>query len=287
MIAWGDALVKELAARRVIIFFGAGASASCVSPNTNVKPPNWKALLEMLNARNGDEDSKAVAAGLIAERRYLDAAEVIVSSLNEADYHDEMRRIFELPRYEKSRIHEAILSIDPKVAITTNFDTVYDTYCRSGAAAEGYNVFKYTDTHLVSQLRSPIRCVVKAHGCITTPERMVLTRTDFFRARQDAAHFYKTLDALFLTHTILFIGYNLDDPDIQMVLENANIAAPSSHKHYFVCAAGTPDAVKRSKSASYNLHFHEFAQGDYDDLEESLMALAERVGAYRELNPAV
>jgi hypothetical protein len=287
MIAWGEALVKELAARRVIIFFGAGASASCVSPQSDARPPDWKTLLELLNERNNDQDSRQVAAALIADRRYLDAAEVIVSSLNEADYHDEMRKIFELPRYEKSKIHEAILSIDPKVAITTNFDTVYDTYCRSGAAAEGYNVFKYTDTHLVSQLRSPIRCIVKAHGCITAPEKMVLTRSDFFKARQDAAHFYKTLDALFLTHTILFIGYSLDDPDIQMVLENANIAAPSSHKHYFVCAAGMPDAVKRSKAGSYNLHFHEFPEGDYDSLNESLADLATRVNEYRELNPAV
>lgn len=287
MIAWGEALIKELAARRAIVFFGAGASASCVSPNSQTRPPNWQTLLERLNARSTNLEAQQVAASLIEKSRLLDAAEVIVSGLNDADYHDEMRKIFEVPRYEASKIHEAILAIDPKVAITTNFDTVYDHYCRSGDAAEGYNVFKYTDTHLVSQLRSPIRCVLKAHGCITAPENMVLTRSDFFRARQEAPHFYRTLDALFLTHTILFVGYSLDDPDIQMVLENANIAAPSSHKHYFVCGSGTPDAIKKSKAESYNLHFCEFPDGRYDVLNESLSDLAERVNIFRNTNPAI
>ena len=287
MIVWSEALIKELAARRAIVFFGAGASANCTSQQTDQRPPKWIKLLERLNARVADADVRQVAAALIDQSRLLDAAEVIVSGLNQADYHDEMRTIFEVPRYVASKIHEAILAIDPKVAITTNFDTVYDHYCRSGLAAQGYNVFKYTDTHLVSQLRSPIRCVVKAHGCITAPEHMVLTRSDFFRARQKAPHFYKTLDALFLTHTILFVGYSLDDPDIQMVLENSNIAAPSSHRHYFVCGSGTPEAIKKSKSESYNLHFCEFPDGDYDVLEKSLADLAERVIEVRDTNPAV
>jgi hypothetical protein len=234
----------------------------------------------------GDIDTRNLAGTLVDEKRYLDAAEIIVSALNEADYHDKIRQIFEVPRYAPSKIHEAILGIDPKIVITTNFDTIYDQYCRQGDAAEGYNIFKYSDEHLVSQLRSPIRCVIKAHGCVTVPESLVLSRSDFFLAKQRAPHFYKTLDALFLTHTILFLGYSLYDPDVQLVLENVNISTPSSHRHYFVTESGEPAALKRSKEECFNLYIHEFERGNYTELESSLADLVLRVNECRDLNPA-
>lgn len=285
MIAWGEALVKELAARRCIVFFGSGASAGCEPTVGGEKPPNWPQLLRSLNRRVGSQESQAIAEELIVEKRYLEAAEIIVAGMITADYHDAMRQIFEVPRYRPSRIHEAILRIDPKVVVTTNFDTIYDTYCRQELAANGYNVFKYHDSHLVSQLRSPIRCVIKSHGCVGTPDSMVLTRSDFFRAKQVAPHFYATLDALFLTHTILFIGYSLADPDIQLALENVNISAPSSHRHYFVCEAGEHEALKRAKENAFNLHILEFERDNFAELEASLADLADRVIECRELYP--
>jgi hypothetical protein len=251
-----------------------------------MRPPKWGDLLTALveKIRNHEEE-KRLAISLIAELKYLDAAEVILSSLNRADYVDAMRHIFEQPRYQPSDIHKAVLKIDPKIVITTNYDTVYDLYCRQGIARDGYNIFKYTDAHLVSQLRSPIRCVVKAHGCITDPDTMVLTRSEYFNAKQKSPHFFKVLDALFLTHTILFVGYSLTDPDIQITLENANISAPSSHRHYFVTESGAPSALKRAWEKTYNVEVLEFPAGEYDKLNESLGALASKVLEYRGENP--
>lgn len=288
MIDWGTALIKELAARRCIVFFGSGASAGCVASVGDTRPPTWEQLLTMLceSIRNNQSDQD-IARQLIRERKYLDAAEVIVSSLIRADYVDTMRNIFEIPRYNKSALHESILRLDPKVVITTNFDTVYDLYCRSGDAAEGYNIFNYTDTHLISQLRSPIRCVIKAHGCITDPDTMILTRSEFFEARQRAPHFFRILDSLFLTHTLLFVGYSLSDPDIQITLENSYIAAPSSHTHYFVTEAGMHPALKKSAQRTYNISFLEFESGNYAELEASLADLADRVVEYRHENADV
>jgi hypothetical protein len=114
---------------------------------------------------------------------------------------------------------------------------------------------------------------------------MVLTRSDFFKAKQSAPHFYSVLDALFLTHTILFVGYGLNDPDIQLTLENANISAPSSHRHYFVCESGEHEALKSAKETTFNLHILEFERGNFAELETSLNELADRVIEYRELFP--
>ena len=289
MIEWGDALVKELAARRCIIFFGAGASASCkATMGTRKQPPDWIELLNLLSSKiKNNSINQALATELIANKKYLDAAEVIESSLIHADYVDTMREIFELPRYKQSIIHEAVLRLDPKIVVTTNFDTIYDRYCTQGDAADGYNIFKHTDNHLVSHLRSPIRCVVKAHGCITNPESMVLTRSGFFAAKQKYPQFFKVIDALFLTNTILFVGYNLDDPDIKIALENVNIAATSSRTHYFVTSSGLHPALRSASEKTYNLNFLEFEKGNYKVLEDLLIELAARVDAYREENPDI
>lgn len=286
MIAWGDALIKELSARRCIVFTGAGVSAGCQSTVGNRRPPKWDELLTELAGKIRNQDEvRTLSEQLISEKKFLDAAEVIVSALNHADYVDAMRQIFDIPRYQQSPLHEAILRIDPKVLITTNYDTVYDRYCQQGQAAEGYNVFKYTDHHLVGQLRSPIRCVIKAHGCITDPDSIVLTRSSYFSAKQKNPHFFRTLDALFLTHTIIFIGYSLGDPDIQIALENANISAPSSHKHYFVTGSGTPHSLKKAAERTYNLEFIEYESGNFETLSSSMNTLADRVLSYRSENP--
>lgn len=287
MIAWDPALIKELAARRCLIFFGAGASASCTATVGDGVPPNWEGLLKALRSKLPPTHADLpLVDELLATKNYLDAAEIILGGISHAAYVAAMREIFETPRYQESGIHKAILEIDPKIVITTNFDTIYDHYCRSGRAVDGYNIFKYHDPHLVSDLRTPIRCVIKAHGCITHPDRMVLTRSQFFSAKQEAPHFFKVLDALFLTHTILFVGYGLTDPDIQLTLENANIAAPASHKHYFVTESGTHASLKTAAERAYNIQFLEFPAGAFGQLEASLEDLAERVKAHRLENPS-
>jgi hypothetical protein len=287
MIDWSEALVKELAARRCIIFFGAGASVACVPTMGDLtrRPPNWADLLTTLNARTPAGPDRTLATQLITDLKFLDAAEVIAAAINPADYADAMRQLLEIPRYSQSEIHEHIQNLDPKIAITTNFDQIYDRYCTHGAAAAGYNIVKYTDTHLVQQLRSPTRTVIKAHGCISQTDHMVLTRSGYFEARRQHGQFFKVLDALCLTHTILFLGYGLSDPDIQLALENATISAPSTNTHYFVAPTGTHTALKAAASRAYNLTYVEFPAGNYADLNASLGELAARVLAYRAANP--
>jgi hypothetical protein len=133
----------------------------------------------------------------------LDVAEVLLSGANPADFSSFVRETFVTPRFEHSAIHEAVLQIDPKVVITTNWDDVYDRYCQTGDARYGYTVCRYHEDNLVSTLRSPMRLVVKAHGCISDSSKIVLSRSQYFRARAQFPLFYRVLDSLFLTQTVL------------------------------------------------------------------------------------
>lgn len=228
---WPDALATELAARRVIIFLGSGASAGSLSQDDTKRPPDWNAFLKNMIALLPKDDNKAIIEDLMKKEKYLEAAEIIHYDMPKADFSAFLRKELDIPRYKPSKIHEAVLELDPKIVVTTNYDTIYDNYCIQGQASEGYHVIKYYNDNLITDLRSPVRLIIKAHGCVTDSARIILSKSQYFNAKKNFPNFYKTLDSLFLTNTILFLGYSLNDPDIQLVLENVNITAPSPHPH--------------------------------------------------------
>ncbi len=284
---WPKALITELAARRCIIFLGSGASAGCIAQDSQKRPPTWNAFLRSLIQLIPNLDSnETVINGLIESGKYLEAAEIIYELVPKADYTRFIREELDVPRYSPSKIHESVMELDPKIVITTNYDKIYDNYCTIGIAEEGYNVSKYYDDHLIADLRSPVRIIIKAHGCVSDASKIVLTKSQYFKARKDFSNFYKILDALFLSHTILFIGYSLSDPDIQLVLENANITAPTVHPHYFVIGNSLHPVIKRANQTSYNLEFIEFTEGNFSELEEGLSELVEEVNLLRKNNPS-
>ena len=181
------------------------------------------------------------AKQLIKKQQFLDAAEIITEASDRAAFGDYFRQTFDTPRFAPSALHKLILEIDPKIVVTTNYDQIYDRYCTSGLAKSGYNITLNSDTNIVDNIRSRVRLVMKAHGCVSHAQDIVLSRSSYYMAKRDHPRFYAILDALFLTNTILFLGCSLTDPDIQLVLENVNLSAPSAHPHYaLVEKAKTP-----------------------------------------------
>jgi hypothetical protein len=284
---WPKALITELASRRCIVFIGSGASAGCLSQDNTKSPPTWSGFLKNLIDLMLDKTDLPTIRDFIQKEKYLEAAEIIKKNISPADFSAFIREGLVTPRFKPSKIHEAILDIDPKIVITTNYDDIYDSFCRTGAAQEGYNISKYYDSHIISDLRSPVRLIIKAHGCISDASKIVLTKSEYFRVRQSYSSFYKVLDSLFLTHTILFLGYSLTDPDIQLVLENVNISAPSAHPHYFVTGNNVNSAIKQANKKAYNIEFLEYAVGDFAELNNGLLELAEGVKEHRLSNPSV
>lgn len=282
---WPSALIKELAARRCIIFLGSGASASSISQDGLTRPPTWSSYLDgLIEIMNNDND-KPIIRDLIQKEKYLDAAEIIISNISSANYTAFIRDKLQLPRFQPSAIHEAVFKIDPKLVITTNYDDIYDNYCKLGASRNGYNVCKHTETHLVSDLRSPCRSIVKAHGCISNPSEIILSRSQYFEAKQKYFNFYKVLDSLFVTNTILFIGYSLNDPDIQLLLENSNISAIGSHPHYASLPDNIHPTLKNAMKKTYNIELIEFQALNYEELSQGITELSNDVESYRHTNP--
>lgn len=260
MSTWPQTLVEEIASRRAIPFIGAGASSAATNERGK-RPPPWRLFLEQ--ARDtlvSSGEDKAEATRLIGREQYLDAAEVIFRRVNGAEYSRFMQDVFVAPDYAPSRIHEIVRDLDTKCVITTNYDTLYESAC----GARGYTIRHHHDNNVLNAIRSPARLILKAHGCVQHADKTVLTRTHYHLARHNYPFFYSLLDGMFLLHTIVFIGVGLTDPDIQLVLENANLAVKCDHPHYALLAQGVHPALIDVMKTAYNIQVIEY---DYD-LEE-------------------
>jgi hypothetical protein len=281
VIDWPESLVPEVSERRCIIVLGAGASVGCLSADGHRHPPTWPQLLEAFLQRVAPGGNADEARELIDDEKYLHAAQIIRDCIPEADFDQIVRREFQEPRYQFGRIHELVNQLDPKIVLTTNYDDIYELYSSRGEAVNGYNVCNYYDTHSLNDVRSTTRIILKVHGSISDPSRIVLTLADYFRARRTCPAFFAILDALFLTNTLLFIGCGLNDPDIALLLENVNVSAPSNHPHYAVVENVRHPSIKRAFRETYNLELLEYAAGQHEEVTNSLEDLLESVEEYR------
>lgn len=284
MIDWPESLVQELASKRAIIFIGAGISSGSVSRlNAEVRPPNWKDLLAAAGQRFKRADTGFIQK-LLESDKLLDAAEVIFHDVPPADKRNFFVGQFATPDFLPSDCHAAIQGINPKVVITTNYDQIYEKQCDALLAGRGYSVKKFFDADLLDCVRSSDNLIVKAHGCISSPNNIILNRSDYYSIKKQHAGFYSVLDGLLTVSTVLFLGCSMSDPDIQLVLENTNISAPSAHTHYAVMPMGTHTALKSAMESAYNIKILEYDSVDgHGPLLEGLEELRLLVDSERSL----
>lgn len=282
MITWPPSLVTEIAERRCVIFMGSGASAGAPPTVGSAKLPTWHVLLEaMSSSLLSNPADKDEVASLLGKDKFLEAAQVIRDGSLAAEFSSFIDRTFVLPKYKPSKLHELIYALDTKIVISPNYDTIFEDFCKQYSGDVSHNVCTYYQSHALNNIRSDKRVILKMHGCVTDPDQIVLSRSDYFEARRKWSSFYSILDAIFLTNTILFLGAGLSDPDVQLILENAQIAAPSTNHHYAVIGSGRHHSEIAALKKTNNIHVLEYPAGDFTSLEGSLESLASEVQAYR------
>lgn len=248
MITWPRELISDLARRRTVLFLGSGISRNSTSVS-GVRPKTWVEFLESTSTIvNPNRHIKA----LIKEKDYLTACEVIKKALGRDVFHQQLRDEFLSPQYQHALIHEQIFKLDSRIVATPNFDKIYETYANHAAKAS-IVVKHHYDPDIAGAIRGTDRIILKVHGSIDSPERMIFTRKEYAEARQKYRGFYSLLGALVLTHTFVFLGCSVNDPDIRLLLEDTFFRHPSSRAHFFVIPNGLHSSVRSVLEESMNL----------------------------------
>lgn len=279
---WPEHLVERVTSRNFVLVLGAGTSRSCTNASGRT-PPSWADLLLSLADSFTKTKARAAAKDLVERMNYLEAAELIrVCARTEGKEQDFLGKIAEMAdggresQYRPVELHDALMRLEPDIIVTTNYDRVIER-----ATNNGYNLHRFDSTTLASDVRSGNPVLLKIHGSVDSATELVLTRSDYARLRRDGAHALEVLQALFLTKTALFAGYSLNDPDIQLLLENALGARGNTPAHYLLTGGPIPSHVQQMYSYCYGTTTVHYKSGDYAEMKRMIEVLGDEVGALR------
>lgn len=272
---WPEALIEELARRSVVVVLGAGVSKTSLSADDKRRPPLWQEFLEVGLERCGAKGTRHIGTA-IREHDYLHAAEWIKRSMQDG-WNEFLRETFVTPGYKPSELHEIIFRLDQRVVFSLNIDSIYDNLVLN--QTDGRTVVKnYYDEDVHSFLRDRQDFVIKIHGTVTSPDRIIMTQKEYSAARTRFSRFYTILDAAVLSHTLLFIGCGVSDPDLNLLFENQNFRFPISKPHYLVTSSKTNKDLEVSLRENRNLRCLKYDERDnHKDLVVKLKELLESV----------
>jgi SIR2-like domain len=270
MIDWPQALIDDLARRRAVIFIGAGVSSASRGVG-GVQPPLWREFLDRALERCDGQKQHIKRA--LKENDLLTVCELVRNRLDE-NWVSVLRQNFVDPRYQPNPLHNHIYRLDMRFVLTPNFDKIYDGL----SARESENtvsVKNYYDRDIANACRDNARIVLKVHGTIDQPGEMIFTRREYARARVQYATFYRLLEAMILTHTFVFVGCSLKDPDLQLLLENHAFTYPENKPHYIVMPKVHDEIMELIRQ---NMNLKGLSYSPRDEHRELLESVAELVG---------
>lgn len=259
-----------------MLFLGAGVSKNAQNA-AGERPKDWKEFIGHLADALPAPDQKEVKDAM-AEGDLLTACELARRALRPDQFKSHLLREFAEKKFAPALIHDSLVRLDSRVVLTTNFDKLYENRA-SAIQHQTLMVKHYYDADLADILRRTQRCVLKIHGTIDYVDKTIFTRSDYARARVAHANFYRILEAMFLTHTFVFLGASMRDPDLRMLLEDMAFRYMGSRPHFLVTPRGeNSPSVLKVMEESMNLrpleydpsHFHrELAEG-VEDLRQQV-----------------
>ena len=277
MINWPTAVIEAAARRRCVLVIGAGVSAGAKS-DSGRSPKTWRRFLA--DAAETLHPCPKYIKDAIRENRLLDACQYIKEIQGET-WLSTIRDEFQAPHYKPSQLHAELYKLDIRTTITLNFDTIYESYVNS-LSENTFIVKNYYDDDIRQSVAGTDRYLLKMHGSIETPTRMIFTGKDYAKARTKNRSFYELVNSLLHTHVCLLIGCGLNDPDIQLLFEDYRHVLETT-PHYQVVPGAVAEPVKRVIRDNRGINLLEYNKRDnHAELAVAVSNLAESVSLARD-----
>lgn len=188
---------KASANNKLVVFVGSGVSA-----NSGI--PMWSGIIKEIKERI-DFDSEN-------EQDNLVIAQYFYNSRGEKEYYDLLKEKLDLD-VEPNELDNKILELNPYHIITTNYDCLlekqakkkgmfYDVVCKDSD-------LPYTPNG---------RMIIKMHGDFNN-RNIVFKEDDYLSYSNNFKLIETFIKSIFATHTVLFVGYSLKDPDIKYIFK--------------------------------------------------------------------
>lgn len=295
-------LVKAFIKGQVILFIGAGFSKNVfykeaikvgaqeypLDTGTKNKPPrslpNWPEMLyEMLDWASSKEafgglPNKTEIKKLIAKGKYLIAGQELLDFMKEQSS-DELtillQRLFKgenlnITSQKVSGPHDLLPKLTLlRAIVTTNYDNLIET-------AYNYQGGKFTliQKDDIGKIQLPLRLrddffVFKMHG--QYDQDIVLGTRDYQDVMFKLPGYRRFIETLFVTNTVLFVGYSGDDPNLNSILDQlAAVYARQFDTHFILMKKGEMRTQTERNRLEKDKRVRVIEYDDYSDIQEIL-----------------
>ena len=213
---------------QLVVFIGAGMS-------NNFGFPTWNGLIkEMYEELMGEEAA--------ADKRFdNDELLRIPQALRSKDitaYNKILKEYFGEQKVTDASnpMLDMIFKLKPKHVLTTNFDTLIETYLRDKENAiykddnvrDGYrrlvhNPISYHYTTIVKDgdlvTADANHLLLKIHGDVQNMDSLVLCEDDYLGYSDSHVLMENFIKSLLINHTFLFVGYGVGDSNLKMIMK--------------------------------------------------------------------
>jgi hypothetical protein len=169
----------------------------------------------------------------------LDCAELFWNYTQEQNYWAFLRKQFET-RPDDARYltpsHRALTQLPIKKIFTTNYDELIETAYQdekitllNSASAQDF---------MDNKAKKGLHHLIKLHGTISSPKTIVLTRTNYAKSRHERTEMFRYLTTEFEDSTFLFIGFSLQDPNFNILFDDARYAMKGQNPPSYLVQGG-------------------------------------------------
>ena len=189
--------------------------------------PSWSWLVSRMyqrlvsDADPGDHDS---LRSFFIDEGPLDCAQLFRQTVGEANYREFLLDQFSADNHHfvhTTPSHRALVRLDLPLLFTTNYDELIETAYLEASRPLRVSISEEQFRAHVTQ--RPERHLVKLHGSVQQPDSIVLTRTDYARARVDRKEMLGHLRGELADQSFLFVGFSLNDPNFNAIHDDLRL----------------------------------------------------------------
>lgn len=207
---------------KLIVFVGAGVSCNVEGM------PSWNDLIVKMaeaikytkcsTCRKKEKDCKKTCkfSETFSGDEYLKIPQYVFNKSKKL-YDKVLRENIQHDPDVDAPLSNAILDLTPSHIITTNYDKLIEN-CQN-VQCDNYEVVIRDKDLLEAQKK---KYIIKMHGDISAPETIVLKESDYLDYSQNHVLIEMFVKALLSDHTILFLGYSLNDYNIKLIISWIN-----------------------------------------------------------------
>jgi len=255
---YDEDLLRRIISGRCFLLIGAGVS-------TELGYPSWEALARSAMTRVLEAIAHAdrpTYEHFLATHQYAELLTQAERDLGSREALLACLKTLLVPDPGKSSSTYEMLAKWPfAVYLTTNFDDEIREHLRT----EGlhYAVLRNRPEHLAQVRHDSVSIIVKIHSDLDHPDEAIVTSLDYHQVKVDGSWEYlrSKLRAIFEMFDILIIGHSLKDPDLQLILEAAQVTANPS-KPIYMTLGNAPQGVILEYSDKYNIRVIPYANPD-------------------------